>query len=74
LIKAFVFILTFIQTEEIQQQHSNIQQQNFRPKDSYFLTLQRAGIFFQLSFFTFYRLHCCTSGPGHCETDTQRIA
>ncbi|KRY09937.1 Plancitoxin-1 [Trichinella patagoniensis] len=27
-----------------------------------------------LSFFTFYRLHCCTSGPGHCETDTQRIA
>ncbi|KRX12839.1 Plancitoxin-1 [Trichinella nelsoni] len=27
-----------------------------------------------LSFFTFYRLHCCTVGPGHCETDTQQIA
>ncbi|KRY44619.1 Deoxyribonuclease-2-alpha [Trichinella britovi] len=27
-----------------------------------------------LSFFTFYRLHFCTAGLGHCETDTRRIA
>ncbi|KRY46544.1 Plancitoxin-1 [Trichinella britovi] len=68
---------------EIQEQHSNIQQQNFKPeefnnliniKSSYFLTLQRSGLFFELSFFTFYRLHFCIAGLGHCETDTRRIA
>ncbi|XP_003382222.1 deoxyribonuclease II family protein [Trichinella spiralis] len=73
----------FYCSNEIQQQHSNIQQQNFRPKEfnyliniksSYFLTLQRAGLFFQLSFFTFYLLHCCTADLVHCETDTRRIA